>query len=200
MMRKLFILPALLVAMLLVFGCQQSSTTTSPTITSPTTTSPTTTSPTTTSPKTIVVGNEVGNLAPDFQLQDLKGNTVILSSLKGSPVILNFWAVWCVWCRYEMPFIQEIYEDEAWQDQGLVILAINIEETASTVRQYMQSNNLSFPVLLDTNGDVAQKYNVHVPRIPVTVLVDKDGIIQEWHLGAFSSKADIENSLKKIIP
>jgi cytochrome oxidase Cu insertion factor (SCO1/SenC/PrrC family) len=71
MMRKLFILPALLVAMLLVFGCQQSSTTTSPT--------------------TIVVGNEVGNLAPDFQLQDLEGNTFILSSLKGSPVIINFW-------------------------------------------------------------------------------------------------------------
>ena len=73
MMRKLFILFSLLIAVLLVFGCQQPSTND------------------TTSPTTHVVGNQVGNLAPDFQLQDIEGNTVTLSSLRGSPVVLNFW-------------------------------------------------------------------------------------------------------------
>jgi cytochrome oxidase Cu insertion factor (SCO1/SenC/PrrC family) len=76
MMRKIFILSLLLITMLLVFGCQ-SSTTTSPT--------------TTASPTTPVVGNKVGDLAPNFQLQDLGDNTVSLSGFNGSPVIINFW-------------------------------------------------------------------------------------------------------------
>ena len=70
MMRKLFVLPLFLVAMLLFLGCQSSINT---------------------SPTTPVVGNKVGNIAPDFQLQELGGNTVSLSGFSGSPVIINFW-------------------------------------------------------------------------------------------------------------
>ncbi len=143
-------------------------------------------------------GTQVGNVAPDFELKNLDGETVSFSELRGSPVILNFWATSCGWCVLEMPFIQEIYEDKEWQDKGLMILAINKKETPSLVRQFMQSNNFSFPVLLDTNGDVSLKYNV--TGIPVAFFIDKDGIIQESKLGAFSSKADIENSLEKILP
>ena len=141
-------------------------------------------------------GAQIGNLAPGFQLQDLDGNTVSLGDLRGQPVMVNFWASWCGPCRAEMPHIQAVFEE--WQDQGLVILAINIEETASLVRQFMQDNNFSFPVLLDTNGDVAGKYNVS--GIPVTFFIDKDGIIQERKLGAFTSTEEIEDSLSKIIP
>jgi len=141
-------------------------------------------------------GSQIGNLAPDFQLQDLNGDTVSLSDLRGSPVMLNFWATWCPPCRAEMPYMQQIYVE--WQDKGLVILTINLRENSSKVRQFMQSNNLYFPVLLDANGNVAQKYNV--TGIPTTFFISKDGIIQERKLGAFQSKEDIEDCLSKIRP
>ena len=67
-----------------------------------------------------------GNLVPDFQLQGLDGENVSLSSLRGKPIMLNFWATWCGPCRMEMPYIQEVFDDEEWREQGLVILAVNI--------------------------------------------------------------------------
>ncbi len=148
-------------------------------------------------------GTQVGNTAPDFELKNLDGETVILSELRGSPVMLNFWATWCGPCRAEMPYIQEVFEDEEWQDQGLIILAINLtysrsSETPATVKDFMQSNNFSFPVLLDTNRDVTLEYDV--TAIPTTFFIDKDGIIQDKIVGAFQNKTQIENRLSKIIP
>jgi len=141
-------------------------------------------------------GVEVGNQAPDFQLQSLDGQTVSLGDLQGKPVLINFWATWCSPCRGEMPYIQEIYEE--WSDRGLVVLAINIGESSSKAEEFMQSYNLSFTVLLDTKQDVAQKYNIQY--IPTTFFIDKDGIIQDKVIGAFQNKTQIENRLSKIIP
>jgi len=141
-------------------------------------------------------GVEVGNLAPDFQLQNLDGQTVSLGNLQGKPVLINFWATWCPSCVSEMPYIQEIYEE--WSDAELVVLAINIGESSSKVEEFMQNHNLSFTVLLDTKQDVAQKYNFQY--IPTTFFIDKDGIIQEKVIGPFQNKAQIENRLSKIMP
>ena len=148
------------------------------------------------SPTAPVEGTQVGNLAPDFQLQSLDGQTVSLGNLRGKPVLINFWATWCPPCRGEMPYIQEIHEE--WSDKELMVLAINIGESSSKAEDFMQSYNLSFTVLLDTKQDVAQRYNI--TGIPTTFFIDKDGIIQEKVIGAFQSKTQIENKLSKIIP
>lgn len=139
---------------------------------------------------------QIGKPAPDFNLQSLDGQSVSLSGLRGKPVLINFWATWCPPCRIEMPYIQQVYDE--WADKGLAILAIDVGESPSEVRESMESRNLSFPVLLDTAGDVALQYNVRA--IPTTLFLDKDGILQTVKVGAFSSKADIEKSLSKIIP
>jgi len=141
-------------------------------------------------------GVEVGNLAPDFQLPNLDGQTVSLSNLQGKPVLINFWATWCSPCRGEMPYIQEIYEE--WSDKGLVVLTINIGESPSQVEKFMESQQLSLPVLLDTKQATAREYNI--VGIPTTFFIDKDGIIQEKIIGAFQSKTQIEKRLSKIIP
>jgi peroxiredoxin len=138
----------------------------------------------------------VGKPAPDFQLPNLEGQPISLSDFRGKPVLLNFWATWCGPCVFEMPFIQSIFEESS--DTGLVILAVNIGEAPPTVRDFIQSGNFSFPVLLDTSQDVALEYNVR--GIPTTFLIDKDGIIQVIKVGAFSSMLEIKRSLSKIIP
>jgi len=139
---------------------------------------------------------QVGKLAPDFQLPNLEGQSISLSDFRGNPVLINFWASWCSPCIYEMPFIQEVYEE--WSGQGLVVLAINKGESLSTVNDFMQSGNFSFPVLLDINQYVALEYNAR--SIPTTFFIDKDGMIQAIKVGPFLSKAEIEMMLSAIIP
>jgi len=143
-------------------------------------------------------GPQVGLLAPDFQFSGLDGQTVSLSDFRGRPVLLNFWASWCGPCQFEMPFIQEIYEGWTGKPSSLVMLTINKGETSAEVKKFMESNNLSFPVLLDANQEIAREYNIR--GIPTTFFIDKDGIIQDMKVGAFSSKAEIERMLSKIIP
>jgi len=137
----------------------------------------------------------VGMPAPDFQFQNPDGQSVSLSDLQGKPVLINFWATWCHPCIYEMPYLQQVYEE--WSDKGLMVLAINIGESSAQVEAFMQSHDLSLPVLLDAKQAVAQKYNIW--SIPTTFFIDKDGIIQEKIVGAFPSKIAIEEKLSKII-
>ena len=138
----------------------------------------------------------VGNVAPDFQLQNLDGQSITLSDLKGNPVLINFWATWCGPCVSEMPHLQEIHNE--WSDRGLIVLAINWGESASEVEQFLQAHNLSLPVLLDTKKVVAQKYGIRA--FPTTFFINKDGIIQVKVIGAFPDKAAIESRLSGIMP
>ena len=142
------------------------------------------------------LGARVGEPAPDFQFQSPDGQDISLSDLQGEPVLINFWATWCPPCVLEMPYIQEIYEE--WSDAGLILLAINMGESPSQVENFMQSHNLSLPVILDTKQVIAQKYNI--TGIPATFFIDKDGIIQGKKVGAFRNKEEIEGYLDKIIP
>ncbi len=147
-------------------------------------------------PSSPTQGTKIGNLAPDFQLQDLEGKPVSLSNLRGKPVMLNFWATWCYPCVFEMPYLQEVYEE--WSAKGLVLLAINIDGTSSQVTEFLDSHNLSLPVLLGAKTDVSGRYNIQY--IPTTFFIDRDGTIRFIKLGAFPSKEAIEDDLNKIMP
>ena len=133
------------------------------------------------------------NSATDFTLEDLHGETVSLSDFHGKPVLLNFWASWCGPCQHEMPFLQEIYEDQELQNKGLVILTVNIGESPATAETFMEAGGFSFPVLLDINKSVAGKYNIR--GIPATFFIDKDGIIKDMKVGAFASATEIMQKL-----
>lgn len=138
----------------------------------------------------------VGMPAPEFTLPGLDGQTISLGGFKGKPVMVNFWATWCGPCVHEVPYIQETYE--VWSGKGLVILAVNIGESPSQVRGFMQESQLSFPVLLDESGEVAEQYGVR--GIPTTILVDGEGITRNIKQGSYPSRAAIEVDLKKVIP
>lgn len=147
-------------------------------------------------PPTPTHDTNVGNLAPDFQFYDSQERLVSLSDLRGKPVVLNFWATWCGPCVYEMPYLQQVYEE--WSDRGLVLLTINMGGTSSQVEEFLQSHNLSLPVLLDTKRDVAARYNIRY--VPTTFFIDRDGTIQAVKVGAFPNKEAIEGDLNKIMP
>lgn len=135
-------------------------------------------------------------IAPDFKLSTPEGQQLALSDLRGQPVLLNFWATWCGPCRYEMPLFQEIFENDKWVQKGLVILAVNEQESADNVRLFMAQNGLSFTVLLDITGEVGIRYGVR--GLPATLFIDKDGIIRSAVMGAFQNINQIEQRLALI--
>jgi peroxiredoxin len=134
--------------------------------------------------------------APEFQLNTLDGQTVRLSDFRGDVVLLNFWATWCGPCAMEMPYLQQVYEE--WQGKGLVLLMVNIGESADKVAAFMQDHGLSVPVLLDSNGMVAAQYGI--AGIPRTFLIDQDGIMRLQKIGAFLSVEEIEAGLRQYLP
>ena len=141
-------------------------------------------------------GSEVGKLAPDFTLTGLDGQEVSLSDFRGKPVLINFWASWCGPCRIEMPLLQEVYEQ--WTSKGLVLLAVNLQESQGTVEEFIEGAGYTFPVLLAPGNKVPLSYNIR--GIPATFFIDADGVIRDIKIGAFSGVGEIESKLAKIMP
>ncbi|RMH02177.1 MAG: TlpA family protein disulfide reductase [Chloroflexi bacterium] len=139
---------------------------------------------------------EVGDLAYDFTLQDLEGNTYTLSELRGRPVIVNFWATWCAPCRVEMPELEATFQK--YKDQGLVILALDQDEPPNIVRSFFYDElGLSFTPLLDEKGIVANQYGVF--NFPSSYFIDPQGKVTAIHRGPML-QSQIEGYLADTIP
>lgn len=136
------------------------------------------------------------NKAPDFTLTSLQGGNVSLSGLQGKPVILNFWQTNCPYCVAEFLYFEQIYSK--YKSQSLEMYAVNILQSASTLNKFLEDNPLTIPILLDSSGNVSADYNVG--GIPVTVFIDKNGIIQGKRIGAFTGLDEIEVYLEDILP
>jgi peroxiredoxin len=143
------------------------------------------------------VGPQVGKLAPDFTFTYSDGESVSLSDLRGRSIMLNFWATWCGPCKYEMPLIQDLANDQEKAEKGLILLTVNSGETGDAVREFMKERGFSFPVLLDIQKGIMRSYNVRY--IPTTFFIGQDGIISEIRIGAFMNESQLEETLNKII-
>lgn len=133
--------------------------------------------------------------ADDFSLPDLAGNNFRLSENIGDgPVLINFWATWCIPCKAEMKKLKLIYKK--YKDQGLKILSITIDDpkTVSRVKGFVKKNRYPFTILLDTNSEVFQLYQGTYP--PLSILIDNNGKIVYRHVGY--RKGD-EKKLEKYI-
>jgi peroxiredoxin len=128
-----------------------------------------------------------GFLAPDFTLHTPDGEMVSLSGLRGRPLLINLWASWCLPCRAEMPAIQRVYDE--YRDQGFTVLAINAtnQDSVSEAVSFVQSNSLTFPILLDEDGSVSQQYSLRA--LPTSFFVDSEGVIREVVVGGPMSEA-----------
>ena len=118
----------------------------------------------------------MGAATPVLELTDLQGQRWNNASLKGRVVVLNFWATWCPPCKQELPSLQTLHELGAGDP---VVLGINVRETATPVRRYLNATGIGFPVVLDPRGELAARLGVKA--YPTTLLIAPDGQIR-WRV------------------
>src|SRR5574344_1179350 len=136
---------------------------------------------------------EEGKLAPDFTVEMLDGSQVQLSSLRGKPVFLNFWATWCPPCVGEMPHFQALYPK--YKDK-INFLAVSIDAEKGTVEKFVAAKGFNFPIAHDGKKNVAGLYSIEA--IPTSLMLDKDGKVIAYHLGGMSA-ADLQKFLDTAI-
>jgi len=124
----------------------------------------------------------VGTVAPDFSLPTYDGGTVTLSQLRGKVVMINFWATWCPPCRTEKPTMETLYQK--FRERGdFELLAVNVEEDArQALASYLARTPYSFPIPLDSQGQVQKLYQVF--RFPESFIIDRNGIVVDHVIGA----------------
>jgi len=120
--------------------------------------------------------------AVDFSLPALDGGTISLADYKGRTIVLNFWASWCVPCTVEMPEVESFYK--AHQGSGIVVLGINVGESADVARDFVQREGVTFPIALDEDSGVATSYGMR--GLPMTIVIDKTGTIHWNRLGSLN--------------
>jgi len=137
------------------------------------------------------VGHEVGNRAPDFTLQTIDGESVTLSDLRGKMVMVNFRTIGNDPRGNELYGIQAVFDK--WSHEELAVLAIHIRENAQDVQSFIDGKGLTFPILIDPLGEVADEYRVS--SMPTTFFIDADGIISKVVEGRLRNAQQIETIL-----
>lgn len=178
----------LLITMLLVAACSGVTTTQEP--------APPQGVDDTTTTNTLPPAPKKGHPAPDFTLATLEGDEVSLNDFRGKPVIVNFWASWCGPCRLEMPDLQETFTE---REDELTVLGVNLTERdgdLDEVAGFIDEFDLTFPIVLDEDGAVADLYQVRGQ--PASVFIDADGTVATVFYGVINEQF-IEDQIRELV-
>ena len=126
----------------------------------------------------------VGRPAPDFRLSLFSGGTLTLRSLRGKPVVLNFWASWCVPCREETPRLVRLYQ--IYKPRGVVFVGVDVEDQKLEALAFIKQFHVDYPVAMGSD-DVMEAYQVQ--GIPTTVFIGAAGVVRDKFAGGFVGPA-----------
>ncbi len=123
-------------------------------------------------------------VAPDFDLTLLEGGNFKLSNYKGKPVVVNFFASWCVPCGAESPVLDKVYQD--YQSKGVSFVGVAVNDTESKAREFIDRYGLTFPAGLDDTGEIKDAFGVY--GMPTTYFINREGMISYLHPGAVTER------------
>ena len=136
----------------------------------------------------------VGRRAPDFTLGALDGGTGSLTGLAGKPVVVNFFATWCLPCKKELPAFQEL--STRYAEQGLTFVLVDMQEDPDDVASFLGELGITLPAVVDSSGEVGKTYRVR--GLPSTFFVGRDGLIKQAQLGELDTRL-LETGISKIV-
>ncbi len=122
---------------------------------------------------------KMGGPAPAFSLRRLDTNgTLALASLRGKPVVLNFWASWCVPCKGEAKMLEDAWQ--RYRSQGVVFVGIDWHDVKSDARRFLDHHGVTYPTVLDGSGSITDRYGV--VGVPETYFIDRRGRLVGEHI------------------
>jgi cytochrome c biogenesis protein CcmG/thiol:disulfide interchange protein DsbE len=136
---------------------------------------------------------EVGDAAPPITGETLDGEPFDLGALRGRPVVLNFWASWCIPCRAEFPLLASKEAEHA--DDGLAVVGVLYRDDATSARAFRDKAGATWPTVLDPDGATARDYRVAAP--PQTYFIDRDGVVRSIQIGELTED-DFERQYARI--
>ena len=123
--------------------------------------------------------------APDFTLERLdQDGELQLASLRGKVVVLNTWASWCVPCKEEAPFLEQVWRSN--RDRGVVVLGLDAKDFRADARRFADRYGVTFPLVYDGPGDVIDGYGV--TGFPETFVIDREGRVVRAFIGAVNGE------------
>jgi cytochrome c biogenesis protein CcmG, thiol:disulfide interchange protein DsbE len=143
---------------------------------------------------------EVGVEAPNFTVEFFDGyewqgmTSAELADMRGNPVILNFWASWCVECRYESDAMEAAWQQ--YKDQGVVFLGVAYADVEPKSLAYMEEFNLTFPHAPDLGTDISQSYEI--TGVPETFFIDRNGVITHVQIGPLN-EATLDGLIQQML-
>ncbi|MDQ7786415.1 MAG: TlpA disulfide reductase family protein [Thermodesulfovibrionales bacterium] len=127
-------------------------------------------------PETVSIGETV----PDFELIDVKNRTMKLSDLRGSIVLVNFWATWCESCIDEMPSLENLQKNLSGETSFRIVTVL-FKDNLPRATDYLRDNRYTLPVYANPDGSAARNFGL--TGVPETYLIDKKGILREKVIG-----------------
>jgi len=136
----------------------------------------------------------VGRAAPEFRLVALDGSMVDLAGLRGRPIVLNFWASWCIPCRDEAALLHTA--QLRYATQGVAFLGIIYQDASANAQSFVDRYGIAYPSLLDPDGRTALDYGVY--GIPETFFIAPDGTIRDKQIGQLGTTT-LERQIQEIL-
>src|SRR4030066_705492 len=138
--------------------------------------------------------SEAKEPAPNFALVLLDGKSFQFSEHKGKPVLINFFASWCLPCRDEMPVLEKIVRN--YQPKGVVFLGIAVDDTEEKMKEFIKRYDVTFPVGLDKTAEIQKSFGLY--GIPTTYFIDRNGMINYSHSGVVTEEL-LRHELDKLV-
>ncbi|MBQ6702580.1 MAG: TlpA family protein disulfide reductase [Clostridia bacterium] len=134
--------------------------------------------------------NDGRMMAPDFTVINENGEEVKLSDYFGKPIVMNFWATWCYYCKEEMPDFERAYKEYPDVQFLMVNATDGVRETVDIAKEYLEENGFTFPVVFDTRGEAV--YSYYITGYPTTWFIDSEGYLVTYANSMLPYEALIE--------
>ena len=124
----------------------------------------------------------IGKPAPEFSLSLFEGRKVDLVGYRGKPIVINFWASWCVPCKVEAPILEGLWQ--TYRGQDVQFIGVDIQDSEADALDFLRDYGVTYPNGPDTDGRITVDYGVI--GIPVTFFINRQGIVERRWVGAVS--------------